>query len=1623
MNAAHRILRQSERAESEPAALEWFLGAEAWEAADEVRGGVVLPDGNIWALGVLALGHLDWCRYLAGGEADRTALGAALLRFAGIHEQDPAQVPDGLGPLFATLSGAPEGAGTEPGFAYDGGVGVALMFQQSRHPGALPMAEALLRHAVAGFGEGSLEQGVCLSDLGIVLLYRFQEGAGRHTISEAVDTGRAAVVCAPGDRDEQARRHGNLGYTLRHWSEVSANREAMREAVAELRRSVELCTWNNPMRAQHTATLGSALCVAARELVEPGLLSEGIALLRAVLSEPDVVIPQRPSFLSDLGVALILRAMESGDDAERYEEGIATGRAAADMAPNAVERTLYLTNLALLLAGRAVRTGHLDAFDDAYTTSREALEGAPPGHPALAQAHFVLAGVLGSRHAATGIIADLDEAVSHARRGMEMTSVLTDDLRRRVNHGTRLADLLRKRAALRPASTPHGPGELHEAITLLRGLAEDLPARTTERARVLLALGRCLIASDPDPDRGTDPDPDTGADADEAADCFRKCLALPPPSDDFEATARFELGSALAGRAGTDDDAWQRCGDEMLRAIELLPPGDPLRWDYESEYARVLVNRADTMSGVSGVDAFEEALDLYREATRLLRKVMADLPRIRVTAGATCRSHLGTVLAKLGLRTGRVEFFADAVTSHREAVAMTSAQDHFRVHRLGALGESLLALGEFGSDPELLREGVGVLREALAGADDATPGRAACLSSLGDTLRTLARFTGDPAPLEESVRCHREALAIAAGQPTAVALLNIANSLADHYRHTRDVQQSDEAMRLFRAALAAEQPTVDLRGIILMCLGNAEWYRAVDSRDETLMDTAIGTLREAVTTVPKARLGMALTNLGGALMNRSSVTGNRVWLAEGVTVLRRAVRESPPTAMERSMHLNNLAEALRCWCEIVGDTSAADEAAALLREAMAMEHGDRLGTDAAAMNLGLLLTSRAQWDEDPHAAGEARRVLEEVVAGLGEQHPSRSAALLNLATSCSIAAHLARESTGATARQALRRAVTVTRESLAGMPEGHPDLSRARLILAQVQLDRAALGEQVDFGEVARDARACAHDPVAHGTNRIVAARVWGKASALAGHHTDALDGHAYAVGLLSTIAPRSLARADQEARLSVSEGLASDAAALALDEGAAGRALALLEQGRGVLLAQGLENRADVSQLRALAPAMAAEFERIRDRLSAPPQLPVALRTGPGGPAVPPHDDREAGVIAEARHALSQRWSQLLAEIRELPGLDGFLRPPSVPDLATAATEGPVVVVNVSEYRCDALVVTADAGIDVVPLPALTPDAVLSRAAEFVDAIDAAYGGNGVDNAVAAMRTLSGTLSWLWDTVTAPVLDRLGLDAVPHDGAPWPRLWWCPTGLLSFLPLHAAGRGAPDSGTWVIDRAVSSYTPTLRALVRARDGLNSGAPVRPSPLVVALPETPGAEPLPGASREAELLAELFPARRLLAGTDATVDAVVQALAAHSWVHFSCHGVSELLSPSQSGLILHDGRLTASDAAAQRLGSPELAMLSACSTSQGGITLPDEAVHLMSSFQLAGYPHVIGTLWTVSDELATRLTEEFYASLARDIAGGRPIDPAEALHRPVRSLRDRYAQAPHLWAAHIHTGP
>jgi len=256
---------------------------------------------------------------------------------------------------------------------------------------------------------------------------------------------------------------------------------------------------------------------------------------------------------------------------------------------------------------------------------------------------------------------------------------------------------------------------------------------------------------------------------------------------------------------------------------------------------------------------------------------------------------------------------------------------------------------------------------------------------------------------------------------------------------------------------------------------------------------------------------------------------------------------------------------------------------------------------------------------------------------------------------------------------------------------------------------------------------------------------------------------------------------------------------------------------------------------------------------------------------------------------------------------------------------------------------------------------------------------------------------------------------------------------LLSFLPLHAAGhhqtRDDVNPAT-VADRVVSSYTPTIRALAharRARPAATANGPDRAAAVnqlvVIAMPQTPGASDLPSAAAEAGLLQQRFPGQTsTLTGAQATRDAVLAALPQAAWAHFACHGHCDPVSPSASHLLLHDHQqhpLTVTDVTRLRQEHAALAFLSACSTARPGDRLADEAIHLASAFQLAGYRHVIGTLWPISDFHAVRLADDLYAELA---SAGSTATAASALHKVTRRLRNRRFQLPSIWASHVHVG-
>ncbi|MET7290570.1 CHAT domain-containing protein [Streptomyces griseoloalbus] len=933
---------------------------------------------------------------------------------------------------------------------------------------------------------------------------------------------------------------------------------------------------------------------------------------------------------------------------------------------------------------------------------------------------------------------------------------------------------------------------------------------------------------------------------------------------------------------------------------------------------------------------------------------------------------------------GDLSALREALDLWRAALGAVPQGEPARLLVLRNLAQALREWHEHAPEEPHRSEMLRVHRMALAECPHGHPDRAGLLAGLGIALRLAAEATDEPTLLEESAALLREALTLfRPGTPERAMRLNsLGNTLHRLAQWTGDAALLDEAVATLRTALAEQEPGTDRHARTLANLAVALRERALQTDDLTALREAARLAREALyaSQAPPAFQAARLGNLGVVLQSWHGVTGDITAADEAIDVARQALALVPAAGQPRADRLNHLANALRARFESTADVGDLDEAVELLEEAARqVPYGD----PALAVVLSNLGSARLT---KHHATGEPGE-LEQAVSELGR----------------AVWAVTEHTSTHGNYLKAYGDALRALHHR-----DGDPGVLRA----AEDAYRQAAGTRSLPTYE------------------RVLAAWEWGAAAADGDRWDEALPGYELALELLPFAASGRLVRSDQERGLSRVRGLAAEAAACAVNAGQPERAVLLLEQGRGVLLGRTMATRDGLGRLRGAHPDLAERFARLRQRLDALD----AVDTADTAQGLLPAD------TADLRHTLAAELEHLVAEIRARPGFSDFLGAPALEALLTCADRGPVVLAYCSAYRSDALVLR-DGEVLLVPLPHATPRAVAEQADRLERALaDAAD----PTRDRAAQQTVGEVLAWTWDHVTGPVLGRLGLRGPTPDGE-WHRLWWSPGGALASLPLHAAGHhgeapdAVPDGGAvpapaaavpgprTVLDRVVSSYTPTVAALRYAR--ARAAAPRPHGPLLaVALPDTPGARPLGGARREVEVLRGLLPTE-VLSEERATFEQVMDALPRHPCVHFACHGVSEPADPSNGRLLVHDHAtrpLTVREISRLELPAARLAVMSACETARGGGELADEAIHITSAFQLAGYPNAVGTLWPVHDAVAVRVTRLLYRELCTEGADGEPeLDDtrtAHALHQAVLRCRAVFAASPSLWAAHVHAG-
>jgi len=490
------------------------------------------------------------------------------------------------------------------------------------------------------------------------------------------------------------------------------------------------------------------------------------------------------------------------------------------------------------------------------------------------------------------------------------------------------------------------------------------------------------------------------------------------------------------------------------------------------------------------------------------------------------------------------------------------------------------------------------------------------------------------------------------------------------------------------------------------------------------------------------------------------------------------------------------------------------------------------------------------------------------------------------------------------------------------------------------------------------------------------------------------------AVALLPRLRP--LGRDDLQHTMSHLSGIGPNAASMALETGrSAYDSLRLLELGRAVIMGFSLDYRSELSDLRAVHPNEAAEFEIVRRKIDS-----TAHSTGKSDEESERH--RQAAIDFEEK----------LASICQLSSCSQVLQPPSADDLMKIAAEGPIVIFNSTKIRGDAIIVT-HSEIKALPLPELRYEVIDIRFTLPLTGIPRV-----LRQYLNARVRLTKFLEWLWDVAVGPVLEYLQLDNTLSNNQT--RIWWIGTGKLSSAPFHAAGVHYPGSTRNTFDRVISSYVPTIRALSYARqEDLRLFEECRreiPQLLLVNSHDT-----------AAHDIVETIDSTRVSSSVlvNPRASTVLEAIQSYKLVHLPCTGISDTDDPSNSHFLFSNTEsdqpeiFSVRDIARIHIDGAQLAYLLAdTSALVKPNNLADEVINMASAFQLAGFSHVLAYLFRDHRHVTYRFVDatDFYKLLfngeGRD-TGHRRV--AWAHHNAIRKLQE-IRRHPIYWAGYIHIG-
>lgn len=1004
---------------------------------------------------------------------------------------------------------------------------------------------------------------------------------------------------------------------------------------------------------------------------------------------------------------------------------------------------------------------------------------------------------------------------------------------------------------------------------------------------------------------------------------------------------------------------------------------------------------------------------------------------------ATAHLNLAAALERLHDTSTNKSFLDKAIYYMRNGLDLLGINHRDYPRHTANLVTLLRRLSRESGNPDHIKEAVCLGRKALERIPDDDSDRPLILTNTASALLESVKSDSDLGLIDEALSMYREAIDIApeGSQDQGVAIVNLVSAYRKANELDPDSALLDEALTQGSKALELFSDPDLYRAAALSAVGNAQRDRYSETGSLSDLDEALKHAEEALTLTPKQHPERAarLTNLAVLLSDDFKERANRSQLDHAIELYRQALSLPEPVASLVSERRNDLALALRDRHRDTENSQDLDESIKHAQQAAAASTIDELTYAGYVNNLASALFERYERDHNPADLTKAINCFNEALVASN----NRLTEAYRYETNIGIALAARAQDTGS--MDDIDQALLHMERSIELLPTSHPDRAYQISNLAYTYRQRSLMFQEGGHHNLAlEDAKSA----VTTAQEAVAAA---GSSDA---HLLPALSNLAQSLRWLEHLVPgvsQSQKTLEVQRQAALLEGITPaekfrQSARWARDAEAIGdyeeafkafkRAVSLTTQVAwiGLTLRERRKLLTDMQEVLEHAVAHAANQRRLEAFAWADHVRSVLWRQG-----------LQARSLAEKRG--DEQWASLSGFISnvETDRRRSNMRPDeqlrlrahegeaelgqTVPDpyaYQGLGADGPIVLLAPGEEKSLALILKGDAE----PLLIHLPKASKGQLREQVEKLQAKITDNECTYG-SESDAIFDCLGWLWENVTAPILERI------TTAEERPHVWWSPLGEFALLPVHAAGihpRRKPqinqrknDPSKWpnMHERVISSYLPTI-LLVDSHPEAENG----PLDTVLHVSVDPS-EQLISLEDERQVIDNALPQAHInhLFDDSATISAFRAALTECTLLHVSAHGWLDRNDSFEAGIDLFDGRFTLRDLAASRADKGQLAVLLTCDSASGDFTTPNEALHVAGAAQQAGFKEVVAATLPVRDDSVVPFVMTLYAGITAE-----PVDKtfapavAQAMTDAVDKLRmdSRYAVDPLSWVPYAH---